>query len=321
MLIRLSLVVLLAAAGGCSRQRTSVAVDAALLTLVPGDTVALGAMRIKAMRGMAAWKKLLEQPGVNARLDKMAAETSFDPRKDLWEVLWSTDGKETLVYARGEFAPMGLEPKIEGEGIQRMNYKGSMLLGNEENAVWFVNSSTGVYGHTAKLRAMIDGRGSAQAGPSAAMRERIDKFPPQSHFWLVADAAALPRVPEVDGGAKGGMAANFLQNLPKLMQSVRMTTMHVSLVDGLAMEAAAYCDGDTGARQVHDSLKGIVGLARIALPEKQRAMLLPLLDATEVTQQGAETKMRARLTVEQFENMQAMLLPPPGKQATGKATD
>ena len=316
MLFRFSLIALLLAAAGCSRERSSVAVDAALLTRVPGDTIALGAMRVKALRGTAAWKKLLEQPGVNARLDKMAAETSFDPRKDLWEILWSTDGKETLVYARGEFAPMGLEPKIEREGIQRMNYRGSMLLGNEENAVWFVNSSTGIFGHTAKLRAMIDGRDGGAVGPGADLRSRIDKFPPQSHFWMVANAAAMPNLPGAGDGAKGGMAMNFLQNLPKLIQSVQMTTMQVSLVDGMAMEASAFCDSEGGARQVHDSLRGIVGLARIALPEKQRSVLLPLLDAVEVTQRESEAVLRARLTVEQFENLQTLLMPP-----LSKATD
>lgn len=321
MLIRFFLIALLVSAGGCKRERTSVAVDAALLTLVPGDTVALGGMRVKAMRGTAAWKKLLEQPGVNARLDRMAEETSFDPRKVLWEVLWSTDGKESLVYARGEFAPMGLEPKIEREGILRMNYRGSMLLGNEENAVWFVNSSTGIFGHTAKLRAMIDARDSAKAGPAEAMRERIAKFPPNAHFWLVADAAALPGAQNLEAGSEGGMAGNFLRNLPKLMQSVRMAAMHVSLEDGLALEAAASCDSETGGRQVHDALKGMVGLARIALPEKQRSILLPLLDATEVTQLGGDATLRTRLTVEQFENIQALLTPPSKKLAPGMASE
>src|SRR5687768_13198986 len=116
MLIRSSMIVLLLAGAGCSRERASVAVDAALLTQVPGDTIALGAMRVKALRQTAAWKRLLEEPGVNAQMDKLAAETSFDPRKDLWEILWSTNGKDTLVYARGEFAPMGLEPKVERDG-------------------------------------------------------------------------------------------------------------------------------------------------------------------------------------------------------------
>ncbi len=305
MLFRWPLIVVLLAAAGCSRERVSVAVDAALLTLVPGDTIALGAMRVKALRGTAAWKKLLEQPGVNAQLDKLASETSFDPRKDLWEMLWSTNGKESLVYARGEFAPMGLEPKIEREGVQRMSYKGSMLLGNEERAVWFVNSSTGVFGPTAKIRELIDSRDTGKPGPSAALRARIDAFPPSAHFWAVADAAALPKLPAMEGGPQGGMAMNLMQNLPKLMQSVKMVTMHMSFMDGIAMETTAYCDSETGARQVYDSLGGIVGLARIALPEKQRTMFLPLLDAVEVTQKQTETRLRARLTVQQLENIQA----------------
>ena len=318
MLFRSFLIVSLLAAAGCSRGRTSVAVDAALLTQVPNDTIALGAMRVKALRETAAWKKLLEQPGVNAQLDKLAAESSFDPRKDLWEMLWSTDGKESLIYARGEFAPMGLEPKMERGGARRMSYKGSMMLGDEENAVWFVNSSTGVFGHTAKLRELIDSRDTGKAGPSAALRERIDAFPPNTHFWAVADAAALPKLPAMEDAPQSGMAMNFMQNLPKLMQSVKMVTMHASLVDGIAMETTAFCDGETGARQVHDSLRGIVGLARIALPEKQRTMLLPLLDGVEVVQKQTEATLRARLTVQQFENMQGLLLPSP---ATARATD
>ena len=310
---RLSLVVLLAVAAGCSRERTSVAVDAALLTQVPADSVMVGAMRVKALRGTAAWKKMLAQPGVNAQLEKLAAETSFDARKDLWEILWSTDGKEPLVFARGEFAPMGLEPKIEREGVQRMSYKGSMLLGNEESAVWFVNSSTAIFGHTAKLRQLIDARDTAKAGPSAPLRERINALPPNTHFWMVADAAAMPKLPAVGGGdgdkPQNQMAMNFLQNLPKLLSTVRTVAMQVSLVDGMAMEMTAFCADDAGAKQVHDSLRGVVGLARVMLPGPQREALLPLLDAVEVTQKQTEATLRARLTVEQFENVQAVLQP------------
>ena len=311
---RLLLVILLAVGAGCSRERTSVAVDAALLTQVPADTIAVGAMRVKAMRGTAAWKKLLEQPGVNAQFDKMAAESSFDPRKDLWEVLWSTDGKEQLVYARGEFAPMGLEPKIEREGVQRQNYKGSMLLGNDESAVWFVNSSTAIFGHTAKLHQLIDGRDTAKAGPSNALRERINALPPTAHFWMVADAAAMPKIPAIEGQGKAGdansaMAMNLMQNLPKLLSTVRELSMHVSLLDGVALEMTAFCADDPGARQVHDSLKGVVGLARIAMPGPQREALMPLLDGVEVTQRQTEATLKARLTVDQFALLQAALQP------------
>ena len=317
---RFSLVVLLAMAAGCSRERTSVAVDAALLTQVPADSVMVGAMRVKALRGTAAWKKMLAQPGVNAQLEKLAAETSFDARKDLWEILWSTDGKEPLVFARGEFAPMGLEPKIEREGVQRLNYKGSMLLGNEENAVWFVNSSTAVFGHTAKLRQLIDSRDKGNAGPSAALRDRINALPPNAHFWMVADAAALPKPgadgPEPkEGKAPNPIAMNLLQNLPKLLATVRTVAMHVSLVDGVALEMTAFCADDPGARQVHDSMRGVVGLARVMMPGPQRETMLPLLDAVEVSQKQTEATLRARWTVEQFETVQAALQPKPGAKA------
>jgi hypothetical protein len=214
---------------------------------------------------------------------------------------------------------MGLEPKIEREGVQRMSYKGSMLLGNEENAVWFVNSSTAIFGHTAKLRQLIDSRDTAKAGPSAALRERINALPPNTHFWMVADAAAMPKLPAAGGGEgdkpQNAMAMNFLQNLPKLLATVRTVAMQVSLVDGMAMEMTAFCADDAGAKQVHDSLRGVVGLARVMLPGPQREALLPLLDAVEVTQKQTEATLRARLTVEQFENVQTVLQPKPGSKA------
>lgn len=308
MLLRLSLTALLLIVLACSRQRTSVAVDAALLTQVPGDTIAVGALRVKALRETAAWKKLLAQPGVDRQLAQLAEETSFDVRKDLWEVLWSTNGKDPLVYARGEFAPLGLEPRIEREGVQRLNYKGSMLLGNAEKAVWFVNSSTAVFGATAKLHELIDSRDSGKVGPSQAIRQRIDKLPPNVHIWLVADASSLPQPTETV--AKGGAFMNLMQNMPKLLQSVEMITAQASLTDGLAMEAIAYCANEAGAKQVHDALKGIVGLARFGLPEKQRTAFMPLLDSVDVSQAQTQATLRARLTVEQFENLQAAVQPP-----------
>ncbi|MBI2685300.1 MAG: hypothetical protein HYX27_03215 [Acidobacteria bacterium] len=307
MLIRICFFAILLAAAGCSRERSNVAVDAALLTQVPGDSVMVGAMRVKALKTTTPWKRLLEQPGVNERLDQLAKETSFDARKDLWEILWSSDGKEGLVYARGEFAPMGLEPKIEREGVQRMNYKGNMILGNEENAVWFVNSSTAVFGHTAKLRQLIDSRDSSKAGPSSVIREKINAFPPNTHFWMVADAAALPKFHPDGKAPDSGVAMNLMQNLPKLLQAVKVVTMQASLVDGLAMEMTASCADDLGARQVHDSLRGIVGIFRMSVSGPQREALLPVLDAVEVTQNQSETTMRARLTVQQFENLQNAL--------------
>lgn len=305
-------------AAGCSRQRTSVAVDAALLTQVPGDTIALGAMRVKALKETSAWKTLLAEPGVQAQLDRLAKDTNFDVRTNLWEVLWSTDGKDTLVFARGEFAPMGLEPRLEREGFTRMSYKGTMLLGNEEQAVWFVNSSTGIYGPTPRLRSLIDSRDKGQAGPSAALRARIDQLPPDAHFWMVADGTFLPRmdIDEDDGTRQEApsVADNLFRNLPKVLESVQQTTFHVSLTDGVAMEGHAYCADETGARRVVESVKGLAGLVRMLLPASMKPSVLPLLDSIQVTQAQTDASLKARLTTEEFAALQNRL----GRPRTGQ---
>lgn len=303
--MRIILAIAVLLVSGCSRTRNSVAVDAALLTQVPQDSVAIGAIRIKAMRDTPAWKRLLEQKAVNDRLDEIAKETTFDARKDLWEILWSGDGKEGLVYARGEFAPMGLEPKIERKGVARTSYKGQMMIGDESGSVWFINSSTAVFGRTGKLREMIDARDTRKAGPSASLRAKIESIPPTAHMWMAADAAFLPK-PSADGKADGPFA-NIAQNLPMLLRAVNGLTGHVNLADGVNVEFAAACNDEKGAKLVHDSLRGVLGIARIMLPPKERQALLPVLDVVQVEQRQTSTLLRANLTVGQVEQVQSAM--------------
>lgn len=304
-IVRIILAIAVVLASGCSRTRNSVAVDAALLTQVPQESVAIGAIRIKAMRNTPAWKRLLEQKAVNDRLDEIAKETTFDARKDLWELLWSSDGKEPLVYARGEFAPMGLEPKADQKGVTRMNYKGQMMIGDEKGAVWFINSSTAVFGRTEKIRALIDARDTRKAGPSATLRAKIESIPPTAHMWMAAEAAFLPK-PTGEGKADGPFA-NIAQNLPMLLRAVTGLTGHVNLADGVNVEFAAACNDEKGAKLVHDSLRGVLGIARIALPSKERQTLLPVLDAFQVEQRQTSTLLRANLTVGQLEQLQSAM--------------
>jgi len=292
-------------ASGCTRTRNSVAVDAALLTQVPQESVAIGAIRIKAMRDTPAWKRLLEQKVVNDRLDEIAKETTFDARKDLWELLWSSDGKEPLVYARGEFAPMGLEPKADQKGVTRMSYKGQMMIGDEKGAVWFINSSTAVFGRTEKIRGLIDARDTRKAGPSESLRARIESIPPTAHLWVAAEQAFLPK-PSGDVKADGPLA-NIAQNMPMLLRSVNGLTGHINLADGVNMEFAAACNDEKGAKMVHDSLRGVLGIARIMLPPKEKQALLPVLDVVQVEQRQTSTLLRANLTVGQIEQVQAAL--------------
>lgn len=282
----------------CKRAPTSVVIDPGLLTQVPDNSVALGSLRVKALRDTPAWKRLLEQKSVNVEFDKLAKESGFDPRKDLWELLWSSDGEDNFLYARGEFAPLGLEPKLMREGTARTSHKGQMLIGDDRNAVWFVNSSTAVFGKTERVKAMIDSRDSRKAGPSAELRARLAQIPPNAHVWMVAESAFFP-------------SFKAESNLPTLLRNVRAIQFHANLTSDLNMEATAFCADEKGAKLVHDSLRGLMGLARLSLPAKQKAVLTPVLDAARVEIRGNDTLLHAPVTAGQFEAIQSMLISSP----------
>ncbi len=282
------------------------AVDAALLTHIPADSIAVGALRVKAFRTTPTWKTLLKQKSLQQHFDRLAAETSFDPRKDLWEVMYSTDGIETLLYARGEFAPLGEEPKLFREGTRRMSHKGMMMLGDDENAVLFLNSSTAIAGHTARLRQLIDERDAKRGAPAGALRPLIDRVPPEAHAWLVVNAQSIPK-PEIRAG---GPMGNVMQNLPKLLQGVQTVTARLNFADGVALHADAACSDESSARKASDALKGLLGILRFSLPSSQKQTIFPVLDAIQVNQASANTVLTASWTAAQFEEV-LQLLPKP----------
>lgn len=290
-------------------------VDAALLTLVRNDAVLLAGLRLKALRDTPAWKKLLAIPAFDESMARFAAETSFDPRKYLYELMYAWDGKESLVYARGEFAPMGLEPRIDREGVRRMNYKGSMLIGDAENAVVFFNSSTGVAGRTARLHQLIDDRDSAPGGGSDLLRERLLRVPYQTHAWMVADAAGLVRPGFTPPSGGSGLAQNLMQNLPKLLETVQGVSLQADLTDGVALRLWADCADPAGAKQVHDAIKGILGLMRFTAQGPQKEALRVVLDGLQIEQKEAQTVLSTRLSPEQYVEMEQMLRPREKKSA------
>jgi len=65
------------------------------------------------------FKHFEKSPAVRDSLDLIATQTTFDPRKDFWEVLIVSNGSDSVLLARGQFAPLGMEPEFKKEGSQR----------------------------------------------------------------------------------------------------------------------------------------------------------------------------------------------------------
>jgi hypothetical protein len=261
----------------CQRSTTTTAVrvDPALATLVPPDATLLVGAKLDKLRETAVYQKHFDQMPL-PRLDDFAKQTGLDPRKDVWEMLFASNGSWGVLMARGKFPTSELEPRLEQQGATRTRYKGYSLFGDDRNAAFFMNSSTAIAGSTPALKTIIDNRDRSSGGIPPALQPLVNLIPRASQFWAVFNGtlASLPFPNDSNLG-----------NVNQFIRSVQNGRFSASLTNGLDFQASGTCDTGPGAKQIHDLLKGLIGMGRLSTPDN-RPDLLKVYDSIDVQQQG-----------------------------------
>ncbi|HME05911.1 MAG TPA: hypothetical protein VKG25_02635 [Bryobacteraceae bacterium] len=268
------------------QKRTSVFIDPSLEMLVPPDTTFILGASVDKIKDTPVYQRLIKNLDVS-QLNDFTRKTGVDPRKDLWQVISVSNGKTALFMARGKFSTE-MEPRLTSEGAQRIGYKGYTLLGNEQGAVLFMNTSTAVAGATDQLRQLIDRRGQATNGLPEALRGEIRGLSPDDEIWAAS----------VGGLSNLGLEAPDNSNLANAMQVLKgidALRLGLDVRSGLKAEAEATCDSEKSAKRVHDSLRGLIGFGRLNTPDN-RPDLLQLYDGIKVTQDHTRTDLRAEIS-------------------------
>jgi hypothetical protein len=251
-------------------------IDPALATLIPEDTTLLVGTRLEALERTPVYQKYLADRKFS-QVEDFAKQTGLDPKKDLWELLFISNGKDKVLLGRGKFANE-MEPRLEKEGAKRFGYKGYTLVGDEKTAVVFFSSSTAALGPTESLRYLLDQRGASK-GPPAPLVALMKDIPAEAQFW-----AAYTGGP-VDLGFGGNLA-----NVSKLVNSIQTGSVYFDLRTGLNGIAAGDCSTDQGAEEVQGALKAFIGLGRLNTPANEKE-LLSAFDGLRVTLQDRRVKL------------------------------
>ncbi|MBC8167694.1 MAG: hypothetical protein H7Y20_17725 [Bryobacteraceae bacterium] len=263
--IRVCVLISLVFMASCNRQPSPVVfVDPALATLVPADTIGLAGIRMEQLAKTRFWTDYV-QKGRVPMVDEFRRRTGLDPGKNLWEILVASNGKEGVVLVRGKFSDMGMEPKLNREGVERFSYKGLTMIGDEKNAVLFLNPSTAAAGASATLRRLVDNRNNVSGLPPL-LADRIQKIPSTNQAWFAATVTGLiPSLGERNAGLAG--------NLARLAQSIDFTSGGLDL----RQDFRSTIDFETKDAQQADRLSGairaLLGLGRLNTTDKQREML------------------------------------------------
>ena len=260
------------------------------MTLVPADTVTLAGVRFDHLRQTPFYQKLLAI-GPSGGLGRFLWEAGLDPNADLWEGLIVWNGKDAAVMLRGKFSAMGLEPNIERSGVQRMPYKGYMLIGDEQLAVTFLNPSTAAAGRAAILRSILDHR-SESTGLPKRLEERVKTIEPENQFWAVA-IGGLPVPADADLGNWG--------NFARVLERIAGITIGAVVGDGVVLAARGQCSSPADAETLETALRGLLGLARLSM--RDRPALVSLSETIAISRLETTVELHADIPADLLDRL------------------
>jgi hypothetical protein len=262
---------------GCnSAELGRTGVDATLAALVPADATMLAGARMDVIRSTPLYKKLLAQKRLE-QLDEFAQRTGFDPRRDVRELLIGSNGKDSIIAARGAFSPHAFQ------GVTKGSYKGYTLYTRDAGGVALIDSSTAVAGNLPTLHAVLDRyQAGSRSGP-AALLSRARQIPPENQIWSVSSGfenfitGAIPQT---------GNAAN----VGRILQSLENTMAAADFRTGVNGVLSGLCHTEADAKNLGDAARGMAGLGRLSVPDNQPE-LLRVWDGIQVEQQQRTVKI------------------------------
>lgn len=264
-----------------------VVIDPALMVLVPPETQLLLGIRVKEITKTPVYT-LLRQKKILEPLEEFVTRTGINPDKQLYEMLVTFDGEETLVLARAKFnEEAALEPDIKGPGMTRFDYGGRMFIGNEQFAIAFVNSSTGMLGSTAYLRKTVDRLNAGTLGMPEYFKRQQPLITRANYVWMMTRGLT----PEMRAYLPSqGNAANLL----RLLNGMQGSRVAVDLRGDIVIRAHAGMDSPASAEQLASALKGLAGLARLTTSNENLG-LLKVYDSLETKAAGSEVDASIRI--------------------------
>jgi hypothetical protein len=254
MRVFLAVLVALIAVSACRRAaETGVAVPPNLAAYVPASTTVLAGADLGQLKRASLYQRHQDQIKWNA-LNSLTERTGIDIRRDVSNLLvaW-TPPNQPAVIASGHFS-RSPNPALF------FPKPGILIAGPPE----LRNENHGVI--------------------PAPLGERLHNLAHADQLWLVS-SQSLPvsHIP---------LRPDFSSNLMNLAAFVNSLNAGLALSDGAHFEADLNCVSVPGAKQVHDALRGGIGIARLTTKDDE-VDLLHAYDAIQVDQDGQTVRIRA----------------------------
>jgi hypothetical protein len=269
-------------------------VDNVLIRMVPPDTTSLVGAHVDQIRTTSVYRKLLEQRKLS-QLDYFAAETGFDPRRDVREVLFAGLHSGGVLLARGSF-PVTNNPLAQGQTRRHGEY---VIHTNGNSGFCVLDATLAVAGDVKSVAAALDEWKSGPHTAGTALLGRARQVDASAQFW----------------GVSSGVSSFLTDNLPmarggidfsKILRGLENTWFAGNFTGGVKAEVHGAAATAQDAVNLRDAAKGLIGLGRLSVPENQPE-LLRLWDGFTVEQQDRAVAIRADIGEDLVDRLVALL--------------
>jgi hypothetical protein len=291
------------------------AADPALLKLVMPDAKVIAGIQVSQTKNSLFGQYILSHMQVDdAGFRSFIAQTGFDPRRDVSEILiasnWESDSAASrwLVMARGAFDLGKISSAAQGNGVRMSSFQGVNILIHAgtakpevENAIAFFDGTSAVMGDLASVQAAI-GRQKSAAAPSNQLLAKVNDLSSKNDFWFatlvpVSEFAGAMPDPNLSGAMKGNLLA-----------AINEASGGIRFGDTVNISAEAITRSEKDAQALVDVVKFVAGMVQLNRQNNAAAgQVATLLDSLDCKATGNVTTISVGIPEVQLEQMIDMM--------------
>ncbi len=287
----------------------SAASDPSLIGLLMPDATIVSGIQVDASKASPFGRYVLsrmqaDDPG----FQKFIADTGFDPRRDLSEIVLGTSGaadkQQILVVGKGVFNPGAITTTARDAGAELTTYKGFDLLthqqGNMPGAIVFLDASTAIMGHLDAVKAAIDRYQSHGTGLSQELLAKIQTVSAANDAWFLTTGPMAGLFPGKfsDPNLSGAMNGNLMQAVLQANGGVKFAA------DSVRISGEALTRSDKDAAALADVVRFIAGLVQLNRDKDPQAQkIATLLDTLQLSTQASTMKLTLTIPEDVIEGL------------------
>lgn len=278
------------------------AADPALLSLVPAGAKMIAGIDADRAKNSVFGQRLMAQIREdNKGFQEFLAQTGFDPRRDIREVVvaGTEDKKQGIVLIRGAFDTAKIKAAMLAHGVAATQYQGVELWSGagkrSDGAIAVLTSTLAVGGSDEMVKAALDRRTASGTAIPAALAARINDWSGRYDAWFVSTGPLGPNATKM--GTLNG-AANF--SVESILEAAAGARFRADI--DIAAETIMRSAPDATA--MADVVRFLVSMVRMNAGKKGvDEDVLKVLDSLQVSTAGAIARVSVTVPEQTLEKV------------------